>query len=71
MILSESAIFIEKTTVEHRLWAKSEFLWAKNASSLYAAANQIMQRHMTTRPPLPPLLAPPPLHQQETGNAPC
>ena len=28
-IFSDSAIFIYETRVENRLWAKSEFLWAK------------------------------------------
>ena len=28
-ICFDSAIFIEKKTVENRLWAKSEFLWSK------------------------------------------
>ena len=28
-IFSDSAIFIEKETVENQLWAKSKFLWAK------------------------------------------
>ena len=31
-IFFDSAIFIEKKTVETRLWAKSEFLWAKKKS---------------------------------------
>ena len=34
-ILSNSADFIAKKTVENQLWGKSEFLWAKtNASSM-------------------------------------
>ena len=28
-IFSDSAIFLEKETVENQLWAKSKFLWAK------------------------------------------
>ena len=28
-IFPDSAVFIEKKTVENRLWANSEFLWAK------------------------------------------
>ena len=29
MIISDSAIFIGKKTVENRLWARTEFLWGK------------------------------------------
>ena len=29
VIFSHSAIVIEKKTIENRLWAKSEFFWAK------------------------------------------
>ena len=32
-IFFDSAIFIEKRTVENRLWAKSQFLWAKKNAS--------------------------------------
>ena len=32
---SDSVIFIEKKRVENRLWAKSEFLWAKNYNSCW------------------------------------
>ena len=33
MIFSESANLIEEKTVADRLWAKSEFLWAKKNAS--------------------------------------
>ena len=35
MILSDSAIFIEKKTVENWLWAKSELFWALGKNNIH------------------------------------
>ena len=51
--------------------APSRYIAVYNKSPLYAAANQCMQRHMTTPLLLPPLQEQSPLHQQETGMALC